>query len=102
MLDKIKRDGQQQSVINNLYNSTGGSGAPSGGPLSSGAGGGIAASMGGGSSPAPAPEGDDPFSYLVDIIREDLPINPDTGKPSGWKKAVKRYRVPKGEETPPK
>lgn len=42
------------------------------------------------------------WDYYVDITREDLPeINPDTGKPRGWKKKVHRYTTKKGEELPP-
>lgn len=38
--------------------------------------------------------GEDPFDYLVDIERRDLPeINEATGKPAGWTKSVRRSRV---------
>jgi hypothetical protein len=41
------------------------------------------------------------WDYYVDIQREDLPeINPETGKPLGWKKKVHRYTTKRGEEPP--
>ncbi len=42
-------------------------------------------------------EGEDPYDYLVDIERRDLPdLNPHTGKPAGWTKKVHRHREKKG------
>lgn len=49
-----------------------------------------------------ATEKPDDFEYYVDIDREDKPINPETGKPSGWKKSVHRFRSPLGKEPPKK
>ena len=89
MLDEIAR--KQDGIVNNVYG-----GGPQG-PLSGGAGG-IAAAMSGGGSPV-SPED---LQYLVDITREDLPLNPETGKPSGWHKIVERKAVPKGKTHPPK
>lgn len=34
---------------------------------------------------------EDPYQYMVDIDREDT-IDPETGKKTGWKKRVRRYR----------
>ena len=38
--------------------------------------------------------------YYVDITREDLPgVNPETGKPAGWKKTGHRRTEPKKKVT---
>jgi hypothetical protein len=49
-----------------------------------------------------ATEKPDDFEYYVDIDREDKAINPETGKPSGWKKSVHWFRSPLGKEPPKK
>lgn len=84
---KAESAANRASVVNNIYGSGGGGG-----------GGGLMDRMGG--SPAtPSAEGDDPYSYFVDVMRKDLPdINPATGKPAGWSKSVHRYKTRKEEE----
>jgi hypothetical protein len=69
--------------------------------ISSGGGhdvGGLMGLLGSGGGQEPGAGGSDPFDYLVDIERKDLDINPDTGKPHGWTKAVRRHRTPKDEK----
>jgi len=83
ILSEVKQPRDVERIVNNVY----------GGPLTheknQGLGGGLVSEMAG-----VAPEDRD---YFVDIMREDLPeINPDTGKPRGWRKTVKRYTKPKG------
>jgi hypothetical protein len=89
MMERLRRREEAQ-VINNIQN------AGSGGSVPSGVGG-IASHLGGETPVAPD---DDLFNYAVDITRNDLPINPDTGKPGGWVKHVKRYREKKGDHHP--
>lgn len=72
------------SVINNVYGGHATAGGGGGGVMDR-----LGPSMGGGEG------GEDPFDYLVDITREDLPLNPETGKPGGWKKHVHRHREEK-------
>jgi len=77
---------QMQKVINNVYGS---SGAPDTGS------GGLVGNMGSGAGapvPGGAGGGDDPYSYMVDIEREN--------NPNGWTKRVKRYRTPKDQNSP--
>lgn len=40
-------------------------------------------------------DGEDPFDYMVDIERRDLPELNAQGKPVGWSKKVRRYREKK-------
>jgi hypothetical protein len=87
LLNEISAKQAASSVINN--NVYGGSAHAGGSDV-----GGLLGSMGG----APAAAGEDPFDYLVDIERKDLPINPETGKPEGWRKSVRRHRTPKDEK----
>jgi hypothetical protein len=86
-MKKAESSANHASVVNNVYG--GGHGAGDGGLMDR---------MGGGGS-TPAGEGEDPFSYFVDVTRKDLPdINPATGKPMGWEKSVHRYKQKRGEE----
>jgi hypothetical protein len=76
-------------IINNVYGGAGGHGGAGGG-------GGVMDRLGGGGGGGSAHDGEDPFDYLVDITREDLPgVSEVTGKPPGWKKKVHRYREEK-------
>ena len=97
MMDEIGKQ-RETNVINNLIG--GGSDALPAVRGSRGVG-----EFVGQANPSSAGEGLSPedMDYLVDITREDLPgLNPDTGKPRGWKKTVHRYRAPKGDSKPPK
>lgn len=88
LLEQIaaKAEAASPSFVNNVY---GGGGAPH-------MGGGVMDKLG---SSAPSGDGEDPYSYYVDIMREDLPdVHPVTGKPIGWKKSVHRYKAKKGEK----
>lgn len=77
LLSEISQKANAQSVINNVY----------------GGGGGVMDRLGGAPMTPPSSPDEDPYDYLVDITREDLPdVNPATGKPKGWKKSVHRYR----------
>jgi hypothetical protein len=90
LLEQIaaKAEAASPSFVNNVY---GGGGAPH-------MGGGVMDRMG--SSASLSPE-DDPYDYMVNILREDLPdVNPATGKPKGWSKTVTRSRVRKDEPSP--
>ncbi len=89
ILDEISARQAAGAVINN-YGAAPGGHEPTSGVMGMLGGGG--AGGGGGSG------GEDPFDYLVNIEREDLPVNPETGKPKGWKKTVHRYRTPKEEK----
>jgi hypothetical protein len=41
----------------------------------------------------------DDMEYYVDITRKDLPeTNPETGKPVGWEKKVRRWRQKAGDD----
>ncbi len=84
-------------IVNNVYGGSGGAG------FGGHSGGGVMDRLGGGNGGGDAPDGEDPFDYLVNITRKDLPdINPATGKPEGWSKTVHRYREPKGDGEPHK
>ncbi len=83
LLQEIEREqAGGASVVNNVY----GGGAPivpSEAPSQ-----GLMGQMGG-----QAGATEDPYDYFVDIVRKDLPeINPETGKPIGWEKSVRRHR----------
>lgn len=83
LADIERRDSER--IVNNIYG--GGIGA-----------GGVSGQMGGGGGG----EFQDPADrdYFVDIVREDLPeINPDTGRPRGWKKRVHRFATGKKKVT---
>lgn len=57
--------------------------------------GGLMGELGGGG--ASYAQGDDPFAYMVDIERHNLP--PDaSGKSPGWTKKVRRYRDDKKKD----
>ena len=78
LLQEIENKGQTSSIINNVYGT--------GRDPEAGAGDVRGMMLG----------GEDPFDYMVDIERRDLPdINPETGKPMGWTKKVRRYREKK-------
>lgn len=82
ILDDIGRKQESQGIVNNIY----GGGSPGGHiPMR-----GVSDQLG------DAPEGEDPYDYFVDITRRDLDeVNPNTGKPAGWKKSVHRHRKKK-------
>jgi hypothetical protein len=93
LLEQVQAKHEAQALTNNIYNSpaTGGH-AGAGGVMGELGGGGGGVSPGGGN-------GEDPWDYMVDITRRDLPdINPHTGKPAGWEKTVRRHRTPKGHD----
>lgn len=74
---------KQAAIVNNVYG---------------GGGGGVMDQMAGRGAASPSPDGDDPYSYYVDITRKDLPdVNPHTGKPAGWEKSVHRYKQKRAE-----
>jgi len=84
LMEDIQRKEQQAAIVNQIY---GGAAGPARG---------VMGALGG----AQQGEGVDPgmFDYFVDITREDLPeLNPETGKPLGWKKSVHRYRKKKDQ-----
>lgn len=88
LLEEIegRRGGGPSPVVNNVYG--GGVG---------GGGGGLREQMAGGDDMDPAAR-----DYFVDILREDLDINPDTDKPRGWRKKVHRFTTPHNEDAPKK
>lgn len=79
---KREREANSQKIVNNVYGS--------GGPQHMG--GGLAEKMHGTGEVDPGL-----YDYFVDIDRQDKELNPETGKPAGWKKSVHRYRTPKGD-----
>jgi hypothetical protein len=83
ILSEVRQPKGFERIVNNVY------GGPIAGEKNQGLGGGVVGEMGG-MSP-------DDREYFVDIMREDLPeINPETGKPKGWRKSVRRYTKPAG------
>ena len=92
-MKKAESSANHASVVNNVYG--GGHGAGDGGLMDR---------MGGGGS-TPAGEGEDPFSYFVDVTRKDLPdINPATGKPMDGKSpciAISRSAAKKKKKVKP-
>ncbi len=73
-------EAQQEARISNTINNNQGGGSHGGGGL-------MEAMNGGG------PE--DPYEYLVDIEKRDIP-GEEGGKPLGWTKKVHRHREKKG------
>lgn len=92
ILDEVSAKQAASSIINNnLY----GGSAHAGGASDTG---GVMGLLGGGNGGVTPANGDDPYSYFVDVARKDLPINPETGKPMGWEKSVHRYKKRKDDD----
>lgn len=90
ILDEINRRQEAHTLVNNIYgNNAGGPGESSHG---------VADQLGHSTSEQ------DPYDYFVDITKEDMPVDPKTGKSPGWKKGVHRHREEKkkmmGENSP--
>lgn len=79
-MDEISRSsGSSERIVNNVYG-----GSPFG----------LVERLGQ-TDGAVEPGAPDPYEYMVDIDREDV-VDPETGEKKGWKKKVRRYRVPTG------
>lgn len=76
LMDEIsERGGRASSVVNNnVY------------------GGGL---RDGGMGAGPMDDGGSDRDYFVDILKEDLETDPETGKSKGWRKKVHRFSTPK-------
>lgn len=80
LLQEIEHRREAAGVVNNVYG---------------GSGGGVSGMMAPGDSASP-----DDQDYFVDIMREDLDKDPETGKPRGWSKKVHRYAKKKARVGP--
>ncbi len=88
LLDEVSaRQAASSTINNNVY----GGSAHAGGASDVG---GLMGALGGGTGGA---AGEDPFDYMVDIERRNMPAD-ESGKSPGWTKHVRRHRSPKDDK----